>query len=102
LATQHFTVNQHELGYVPSNTYYDYKIELLENDNLAQVIATPKFDNLKSYVGGVFFEKGTNLFKLITCASKQPTKNISQSIKLNNGKLFCPTGFKITASNLQQ
>jgi hypothetical protein len=97
--TQNFTVNQQELGYTPSNTYYDYKLNLLENDQLAQVVATPKFDNLKSYIGGVFYEKNTGVFKSIACASKQPTKNIPQSIKFSNGKLDCPTGFKITAKS---
>lgn len=97
--TQNFTVNQRELGYTPSNTYYDYNLNLLENDQLAQVVATPKFDNLKSHIGGVFYEKNTESFKSIACTSKQPTRNVPQSVKLSNGKLSCPTGFAILAKN---
>jgi hypothetical protein len=94
LETQHFTINQRELGYAPSNTYYNYTINLGENEQLAQIIATPKFDNFSSYIGGIFFEKNSGIFKSITCASEQPSKNIPQSIKLSSGKLSCPTGFK--------
>ncbi|MEN9871654.1 MAG: hypothetical protein RLZZ171_2646 [Cyanobacteriota bacterium] len=102
LETQNFTINQRDLGYAPSNTYYNYTINLGENEQLAQITAAPKFDNLKSYIGGIFFAKNSGIFKSITCTSEQPSKNIPQSIKLSKGKLSCPTGFKITALNLPQ
>jgi hypothetical protein len=95
LETQNFAENHHELGYTPSNTYFNYKIDLLKNGELAQATATPRFDNLKSYLGGIFFAKNTNNFQSIVCASEQPTTNITQSIKVSSGKLYCPTGFKI-------
>jgi hypothetical protein len=90
------------LGYAPSNTYYDYKIDLMENEQLAQVKAIPKFDNMKSYLGAVFFDSKTGFYESIICASEQPTKEISQSIKFTNGKFSCPTGFKITGINVPQ
>jgi Type IV pilin-like G and H, putative len=100
--TQNYAENQDELGYIPSNTYFNYKIELLKNGELAQASATPRFDNLKSYLSGIFFSKNTNNFKSIVCVSNKPTTNITQSIKLVDNKLSCPTDFKITALNLAQ
>lgn len=97
LETQNFTNNQQELRYIPSNTYFDYTLALIKNGALAQAIATPRFDNLKTYVGGIFFAKDPNSFQSIVCASNKPTKNITQSIKLVNNQLYCPTGFKIPA-----
>ncbi|MGL6339063.1 MAG: type IV pilin-like G/H family protein [Waterburya sp.] len=97
-----FTKDTILLGFTPSNTYYDYTIDLSENNQLAQVKAVSKFDSLRSYIGAIYLEKDTGIYESIICASVQPTKNISQSIKLSNGKLSCPTGFKITGINLPQ
>lgn len=94
--TQNFAENYSELGYTPSNTYFNYKINLLKNGELAQATVTPRFDHLKSYLGGIVFAKDTNSFQSIVCASNKPTKNITQSIKLVNNQLYCPTGFKIS------
>jgi hypothetical protein len=60
LETQNFAKNHQDLGYTPSNTYFNYTIELLKNGELAQATATPSFDNFKSYLGGIFFSKSTN------------------------------------------
>ncbi|MFM2312512.1 MAG: hypothetical protein RLZZ04_1788 [Cyanobacteriota bacterium] len=101
-ATGAFTKDSISLGFTPSNTYYDYTIELSENDQFAQVKAVSKFDNLRSYISGTYYAYDTGIYESIICASVQPTKNISQSIKLSNGKLSCPTGFKITGINRPQ
>jgi hypothetical protein len=96
--TLNFTTNKKDLAIYFSETYYDYSIELLENDKLAQTIATPKFDNLKSYIGGIFYDN--NLFKSIVCQSEEPIKDIVQSIALIENQLKCPSGFQsIEASN---
>lgn len=100
--TGNFAKDTSLLGFTPSNTYYDYTIDLAENDQFVQVKAVSKFDNLRSYIGGIYYDKNTGIHETIICASVQPTKNISQSIKLSNGKLSCPTGFKITGINLPQ
>jgi hypothetical protein len=100
--TSKFTKNKNDL-YNPmllSNTYYNYHIDLLENGKIAQIIATPKFDNLKSYVGGTL--QLNNYFQSILCVSKQPTKYTPSSIKLVDGKLKCPTGFNVELSKVQQ
>jgi hypothetical protein len=97
-----YTKDTSLLGFTLSDTYYDYTIDLSENNQLAQVKAIAKFDNLRSYIGGISFEYGTGAYPTIICVSEQPTKNISQSIKLSNGKFSCPTGFKITGINIPQ
>jgi hypothetical protein len=97
LESQNFAKNHHELGYTPSNTYFDYTINLLKNGELAQATATPKFDNFKTYLGGIFFSKNTNNFQSIICVSKKTTKNITQSMKLVDNQLYCPSEFKIYA-----
>lgn len=95
LETKNFSKNTDLLGFTPSNTYFNYIIDILENGKLAQIKATPKPNNLQSYIGGIFFENKTGAFQSIVCASEQPSKNISQSIKLVDDKLYCPTGFTI-------
>ncbi len=85
--TLKFTKNKNDL-YNPillSNTYYNYQIDLLENGKLAQVIATPKLDNLKSFIGGTLYLNGS--YQSLVCVSKQPTKYTPSSIKLVDGKL---------------
>ncbi|MBW4537253.1 MAG: type IV pilin-like G/H family protein [Pleurocapsa minor HA4230-MV1] len=79
---------------MPLTKYYDYSINILENGKLAETVTTPKSDNLKSYISGIFHLNGFS-FRSILCVSKQSTKNISQSIKLVDGKFACPTGFEV-------
>jgi hypothetical protein len=88
-----FTKNPNDFAEIisSSNTYYDYQLDLLENGKLAQVKATPKLNNFKSFIGGIVYLSGS--FQSLVCASEQPTKNILQSINLVNGKFECPTGF---------
>ncbi len=94
MKTRNFPKNQNDLGFL--NTYYDYNTNLSENGKLAQVTATPKFDNLKSYIGGTFYFNG--FIESFVCVSEQPTKNIPQSIKLVDDKFQCPTGFRMEFS----
>lgn len=89
LKNRNFSENQNDLRFL--NTYYDYNTSLLENGKFAQVTAIPKFDDLKSYIGGTFYLNG--FIELFVCVSEQPTQNISQSIEIVDGKLQCPTGF---------
>jgi hypothetical protein len=91
-----FTTNKQELGIYLSETYYNYSIDLVEDDKLSLVVATPKFNNLKSYIGGTYYFQNTGKFISIVCASEQPTQNIPQPIKLVNGELICPAGFNIS------
>jgi hypothetical protein len=100
--TRSFTQNKQELGIYLSETYYNYSIDLLENGKLAQTVATPKYSNLKSYIGGIYYFNDTGKFSSIVCASEQPAQNISQSIQLVDGKLNCPTGFNIVYGDVQR
>jgi hypothetical protein len=78
-----------------SDTYYDYKIDILENGKLAQVKATSKLDNFKSFIGAIFYDNKSGSYKSLVCTSNQPTKDIPQSIQLVDGKLQCPSGFEM-------
>lgn len=93
--TQSFAKNHAELDFTPSNTYFNSQINLSQNGALAEATATPRFDNLNSYLGATFFSKETNSFQSILCESKQPTKKITQSIKLVDNQLVCPSEYKL-------
>ncbi|MGL5942373.1 MAG: type IV pilin-like G/H family protein [Waterburya sp.] len=100
LEASKFTNNQEDLGVFLTDDYYDYSFELLDDGNLAQVFATPKLGNFKSYIGATVNNNGK--LQSIICVSKQPTKDIPQSIKLVDGKLECPTGFRMEFSLKEQ
>jgi hypothetical protein len=93
--TGNFAKDIPSLGLAIPSTYFNFAIDILENGKLAQIKATPKSSNVNSYIGGILFTEKTGLYESITCASEQPTKDISESIKLVDDKLACPTGFKI-------
>ncbi|MGL6338979.1 MAG: type IV pilin-like G/H family protein, partial [Waterburya sp.] len=100
MKTRNFTKNQSDLGNYFFTTYYDYQLDLLENGKLALLVATPKFDNLRSYIGGIFYFNGS--IESLGCISEQPTQDIPQSIKLVNSKFECPTGFRMEFSSKEE
>jgi hypothetical protein len=95
LESQSFAKNHVELGFTPSNTYFDYQINLSENGELAQTTASPRFNHLNAYIGATFYVKQTGNYQSITCESKQPTKKITQTIKLVDDQLVCPNEFRV-------
>ncbi|BAZ44988.1 putative HofG-like general secretion pathway protein [Chondrocystis sp. NIES-4102] len=100
LETSNFAKDIQQLGFSPSNTYYNYQIQLLENDKLAQVVATPKFKQLKSLLAGTYNNNGS--YKSIVCESQKITNSPSGTIKLVDGELQCPTGFQVALSIIEK
>ncbi len=97
--TSSFAKNKNDLesiSFFISETYYNYTINTLENGKVAQVLAIPKFNGLKSYIGGIFFTNSTGTFNSIACSSEKPSKHIPSSIQLIEEKLQCPAGFQVS------
>jgi hypothetical protein len=95
--TSSFAKNKNDLesiSFFISETYYNYTINSLENGKVAQVLATPKFNGLKSHTGAIFFSNSTGTFNSIACSSEKPLKHIPSPIQLIEDKLQCPTGFQ--------
>ncbi|MGB3694313.1 MAG: type IV pilin-like G/H family protein [Spirulinaceae cyanobacterium] len=94
-----FTSKMNNLGLdIPSDTkHYSYRVKELDN-SLAQSLAIPKEEGLRSYTGGIFATpiEGTTRMTTTTivCQSNQPSQTPPDSPALIEGIPQCPEGFQ--------
>jgi hypothetical protein len=79
------------LGITSLSKYYSFTINL-PNKQLAQTVAIPQENGLRSYTGGIFFNN--NMYYSVVCKSDRATKDSPQPIKFVNNELQCPNGFQ--------
>ncbi|MBW4537252.1 MAG: type IV pilin-like G/H family protein [Pleurocapsa minor HA4230-MV1] len=84
-----------------SSESYKYKLEIFNNGNLVQTIATPiNKIGLKTYTGALSFNN--NVLNSIVCESKTNLQVIVGKIELVKGQLNCPRGFKIVLQDVEE
>lgn len=95
-----FTSKMKNLGLdIPADTkHYSYRVKELDS-SLAQSLAIPKEEGLKSYTGGIFATpiEGTTRMTTTTivCESNQPSQTPPDSPALVEGIPQCPEGFQV-------
>lgn len=85
------------LGTILSSDNYDYQIFLSEGDRVANVLAIPKRDGLKAYVGRVTVQaNGRDTFPTaLICESINPTRNLPGLPTVAEGSLQCPADYQL-------
>ncbi len=95
-----FTSKMNNLGLdIPADTkHYSYRVKEL-GSSLAQSLAIPKEEGLKSYTGGIFATpiEGTTRMTTTTivCESNKPSQTPPDSPALVEGIPQCPEGFQM-------
>lgn len=97
------TITQ-ELGIKSQTSNYNYQVFLSQDDTVANVVAIPRDENLRAYVGRVTTESNTTgvTTVAIRCASLKLTNNSPSLPNVVGANLQCPTDYELLKLNQQQ
>lgn len=89
-----------EVAIKSQTSNYDYQVFLSEDDSVANVVAIPKRDSLKIYVGRVTSQSNTTgvTTVAIRCKSLKLTNNFPSLPNVVGGNLECPTDYEVLKS----
>lgn len=78
-----FTDDVTQLELTPANESYQYKLNLIDNGNIVQTIATPnEIRGFRTFTGAVSFNQENFAFNSILCKSERVAKVFVGEIKL--------------------
>ena len=99
------TITQ-ELGIKSQTSDYNYQVFLSQDDTVANVVAIPRDENLRAYVGRVTTKSNGSRLTLVAieCESIKPTNNppLLPLPTVIGGNLECPTDYESLSLNQQR